>query len=141
MVYDFETDIRRLTREDTLDVSIINWAVAFAKDVYAPGEVYDEDLSNVDNRLVAMLASSFVMLYVDGIDIPTTFRLDEFTIENDNQDSSAFIFLKMFNDWLTIFQSRGVALQYVDSASSILVTEYDASLYAHTRTLPDGLEA
>ena len=141
MVYDYATDIKYITGMSDIDNALINWSVDQAKTIYIADDPtnYDDDDSQVDNRLVSILASGFVNLNFRGIPIPTSFKLDEFEVSEEvgsNEENKYFL---MFFDWLNFYLKRGVSLNYKDTEGVILLSDYDPTIYIIDRTATDGV--
>lgn len=142
MAYDFTTDVQNLTRI-TVDPGVLAWAVDSAKTLYIGDDPtnYDEDKSTVDNKLVSILASAFVSQYNTGAEFGSSFSLDEFSIESKGgEDIPFFKFLDLFENWLRMYQERGIALQYKDIDSLFELSAYDPTLYQKDPELPEGIQ-
>jgi len=126
MAYDFDTDIINFTRYDDVDAPILAWAIRLAKTIYICGNPadYDEDESDVDNILVAMLASGFITMYANGVSVAVDFSLDELSVKEDAGVSPEGKFFDMFYHWLNMYKRRGCALQYADATSLLAVTAF-----------------
>lgn len=141
MAYDFITDIQYFTRLEPLSSSITDWALNQAITIYIADNPinYDDTLSDVDNRLISILASSFVVMWNNGFEIPALFKLDEFTVqESDKSKHPEMKFFDLFWTWLRMYQSRGVSLQYKDSAGVFALSNYDSTIYEVSRTPETG---
>lgn len=151
MSYDFYTDIKNLTGDQTLTNNMMDWALAEAKTFYiaANPSTYDDSISDIDNRLVAFLACGFIMTNknndIASLSDSLIIKFEEFEIEptskgfvhnfNTNPSSN---FFKMFFDWKRYYLDRGVTLQFVDNGKALIVTTYDPTLYVVTRNPPVG---
>lgn len=148
MVYDWTSDIEFLTRETGLPTAVVDWAVEYAKIFYMAGDStgYDEDLSSVDNQLVAILASAFVVLYIDSLDMPDEFSLDELSFkQSSNKSVSKAIndlnrYFSMFFQWKNLYESRGSDLQFVDTGTILDATTFTPFDVIATLQLPDGVD-
>lgn len=142
MPYDFTTDIKNFTRLDSVPSTIVTWALDQAKTVYVGDPTdYDDTISAVDNRLLSILASAFVVMWNNGIELPSLFKLDEFSIQQgDNKEHPELKFFEMFLKFLRDYQLRGFTLQYVDNGELIALSTYDATLYEIARPLPEGVD-
>lgn len=143
MAYDFETDVRNLTRADTLAIGVINWAIALAKTVYICGNSsdYDDTVSDADNFLVSILSSAFVTMYLNGSDLPSSFQLDELQLEFDTSAGAPEKkFFEMFFFWVKRFQAAGCDLQYADASTLMDVTTFTEPSVIASLTLPDNFE-
>lgn len=145
MAFDWNTEIEMLTREDNLTQATIDWAVESAKVFYVCGDAsnYDEDESIVDNKLVSILASAFVLVYVNSLEVPAEFSLDEFTLKekvvNENEEHLNKYF-KTFFSWLDLYQCRGCTLQYEDNGSLLVASEFTASDLIADLVLPENID-
>ena len=152
--YDFYTDIINFTGNPDLDTDLMDWAINEAVTYYIADDPsnYDDTISDLDNRLIAMLAAAFVLANFTGTVFTVNFtanvntiKLDEFEVANSNPNESinasdkrvkgAF---ELFFRWLNSYLSRGITLQYVDKGIALITTTYDPTIYLVDKTPPTG---
>lgn len=141
MVYNFETDIEFFLNKDISTINI-DIAVDLAKAFYigADPSGYDEDASRIDNYLISILASAFILMNENGTSVPTSFKLDEFSIEESINDMEETKFFNLFFDWLRMFQRRNITLQYADATSLLDITAFVPNDNIADASVPTGVD-